>query len=71
MHRSEIPETLRVRLKAGTVIPAHPLALDGQITDCNAAFFDVANDFRGCIAGNRSHSARPVRYSLGTLARKD
>lgn len=27
------------------------LALAGQITDCNAAFFDVANDFRGCIAG--------------------
>ena len=27
------------------------LALAGQITDCNAAFFDVKNDFRGCIAG--------------------
>ena len=27
------------------------LALAGQITDCNAVFFDVANDFRGCIAG--------------------
>jgi dihydrodipicolinate synthase/N-acetylneuraminate lyase len=27
------------------------LALDAAITDCNAAFFDVANDFRGCIAG--------------------
>jgi len=27
------------------------LALASQITDCNAAFFDVANDFRGCIAG--------------------
>jgi len=27
------------------------LALAGQITDCNAAFFDVAHDFRGCIAG--------------------
>lgn len=24
---------------------------DSRITDCNAAFFDVANDFRGCIAG--------------------
>jgi hypothetical protein len=21
------------------------------VTDCNAAFFDAANDFRGCIAG--------------------
>ncbi len=27
------------------------LGLDSQVTDCNAAFFDVANDFRGCIAG--------------------
>jgi dihydrodipicolinate synthase/N-acetylneuraminate lyase len=27
------------------------LALDAQVTDCNSAVFDVANDFRGCIAG--------------------
>lgn len=27
------------------------LALDARVTDCNAAFFDVANDFHGCIAG--------------------
>ncbi len=27
------------------------LALDSRVTDCNAAFFDVANAFRGCIAG--------------------
>ena len=27
------------------------LALDSRITDCNGAFFDVANGFRGCIAG--------------------
>ncbi len=27
------------------------MALDARITDCNAAFFDVANAFRGCIAG--------------------
>ena len=27
------------------------MALDSQVTDCNGAFFDVANDFRGCIAG--------------------
>ena len=32
-------------------IEADFLALDSQITDCNAALFDVANDFRGCIAG--------------------
>jgi len=27
------------------------LALDARVTDCNSAFFDVANDFHGCIAG--------------------
>ena len=27
------------------------LSLAGKITDCNAAFFDVTHDFRGCIAG--------------------
>jgi Dihydrodipicolinate synthetase family len=27
------------------------LALDAAVTDCNGAFFDVANGFRGCIAG--------------------
>jgi dihydrodipicolinate synthase/N-acetylneuraminate lyase len=32
-------------------IDAELLALDSRVTDCNAAFFDVANDFRGCIAG--------------------
>ena len=27
------------------------LALDSRVTDCNAAFFDVAHEFAGCIAG--------------------
>ncbi|HNW56231.1 MAG TPA: dihydrodipicolinate synthase family protein [Bacteroidales bacterium] len=27
------------------------LALANKITDCNAAFFDVANNFKGCIVG--------------------
>jgi hypothetical protein len=27
------------------------LALDARVTDCNSAFFDVANNFLGCIAG--------------------
>jgi dihydrodipicolinate synthase/N-acetylneuraminate lyase len=30
---------------------AELLALDSKVTDCNSAFFDVANDFHGCIAG--------------------
>jgi len=32
-------------------ITPHLLALDAQVTDCNAALFDVAHDFHGCIAG--------------------
>jgi hypothetical protein len=32
-------------------VPAELLALDSRVTDCNSAFFDVANDFHGCIAG--------------------
>jgi hypothetical protein len=32
-------------------IPAHMLQKAVQITDCNAAFFDAPNQFRGCIAG--------------------
>ena len=35
----------------GGDVPADLLALDSRVTDCNAAFFDVANDFHGCIAG--------------------
>jgi hypothetical protein len=27
------------------------LSLNMQITDCNAAFFDAANGFKGCIVG--------------------
>ena len=32
-------------------VPPELLALDAQVTDCNAALFDVAHDFHGCIAG--------------------
>jgi len=32
-------------------ISADLLALDSRVVDCNAAFFDVDNGFRGCIAG--------------------
>ena len=36
---------------AAGAVDAALLALDSQITDCNAALFDAANDFKGCIAG--------------------
>jgi hypothetical protein len=32
-------------------VRADLLALDARVTDCNSAFFDVANNFHGCIAG--------------------
>jgi dihydrodipicolinate synthase/N-acetylneuraminate lyase len=32
-------------------LPVELLALDSAVTDCNAAFFDAANDFHGVIAG--------------------
>jgi hypothetical protein len=32
-------------------VPDDLLALDARITDCNSAFFDIANNFHGCIAG--------------------
>lgn len=32
-------------------VPAALLALDSAVTECNAAFFDVANRFHGVIAG--------------------
>ncbi|MBN9409658.1 MAG: dihydrodipicolinate synthase family protein [Burkholderiales bacterium] len=36
---------------ADGAVSAGMLALDSRVTDCNSAFFDVANDFHGCIAG--------------------
>jgi hypothetical protein len=46
----ELLERLQAAVAAGP-IPPEILALDSRVTDCNAAFFDVANDFHGCIAG--------------------
>ncbi len=46
----ELFQRIRQAVAAGP-IPADLLALDSQVTDCNAALFDVANDFHGCIAG--------------------
>lgn len=42
------------RCRAGaenSAISADLLGLDARVTDCNSAFFDVANNFHGCIAG--------------------
>jgi len=39
------------RIKGLKEINAEILALDSKVTDANGAFFDVAHDFAGCIAG--------------------
>ncbi|MGH6916383.1 MAG: dihydrodipicolinate synthase family protein, partial [Geminicoccaceae bacterium] len=49
-HAVELVARIRRRLAEGAIDPAL-LALDAAVTDCNGAFFDVANDFKGCIAG--------------------
>jgi len=41
---------LHARIRTGP-LDEDLLALDARVTDCNSAFFDVANDFAGCIAG--------------------
>ncbi len=46
----ELFERIAAARDAGRV-DADLLALDSRVTDCNAAFFDVANGFAGCIAG--------------------
>jgi dihydrodipicolinate synthase/N-acetylneuraminate lyase len=37
--------------RSRNVVPASTLTLAAQVTDCNGAFFDSANQFAGCIAG--------------------
>jgi len=50
--RSAVAQLERIHqaVQAGAIEPSL-LALDSRVTDCNSAFFDVANDFAGCIAG--------------------
>ncbi len=50
--RTAVEQFERVqRAVAAGPVDADLLALDSRVTDCNAAFFDVANDFAGCIPG--------------------
>jgi len=39
------------RIQGARVVDEDLLALDARVTDCNSAFFDVANGFAGCIPG--------------------
>lgn len=47
----EILKTIQQIHAVGAAIPQHLLTLNAQLTDANAAIFDVANNFHGCIAG--------------------
>ena len=42
---------IRQTVASGGTVSAELLGLDAQVTDANSAFFDVAHDFAGCIAG--------------------
>jgi len=46
----ELLDKIHAAVDSGSV-PLDLLALDAQVTDCNAALFDVAHEFHGCIAG--------------------
>src|SRR5688500_15746188 len=46
----ELLARIHAAVETGDITP-ELLALDAQVTDCNAALFDVAHDFHGCIAG--------------------
>jgi dihydrodipicolinate synthase/N-acetylneuraminate lyase len=44
-------DRLKGVVQSGGPVPLEVLRLSAEITDANAAFFDAANGFRGCIAG--------------------
>jgi len=44
-------ETCQQHSTEATPVPRELLRCSVEVTDCNAAFFDAANSFRGCIAG--------------------
>jgi dihydrodipicolinate synthase/N-acetylneuraminate lyase len=47
----ELLERVRKLRESGEAIPQDLLVTANQLTDANAAIFDAANGFRGCIAG--------------------
>jgi dihydrodipicolinate synthase/N-acetylneuraminate lyase len=54
----QILDRIKEITRAGAPVPADLLRLSVEITDANAAFFDAANGFRGCIAGIHEVLAR-------------
>ena len=47
----QLKHVKQVLAQGGGSLPPELLSLDSRVTDCNSAFFDVANNFHGCIAG--------------------
>jgi hypothetical protein len=47
----ELLDRIHTSAEKTSAVSDELLKLDSEITDCNAAFFDVPNEFRGCIAG--------------------
>jgi hypothetical protein len=49
--RSAVQLLERIQLESSSREKRDLLSLGVKVTDCNAAFFDAANNFRGCIVG--------------------
>jgi dihydrodipicolinate synthase/N-acetylneuraminate lyase len=47
----EIHHKCRRLAQSGAPVPPEMLRLSAEVTDTNAAFFDAANEYAGCIAG--------------------
>ena len=47
----ELLDRLKAVVRLGGPVPAEILGLGVEVTDMNAAVFDAANAYRGCIAG--------------------
>ncbi len=47
----ELLDEVHTTVKARAVVPREMLTRAAQITDCNAAIFDAANQFAGCVPG--------------------
>ena len=59
----EVHRQVRELAQTDSAVGQEILSLGVQITDCNAALFDVAHDFAGCIAG-----VQHVLHRQGLLA---
>jgi hypothetical protein len=44
-------DRIKAVVRLGGTVPAEILSIGAEVTDMNAAVFDVANAYRGCIAG--------------------